>query len=286
MMRLGDRFRGLPVDSSRRRFLVWTWEKNSGYNLGMDKLFGNAYLIAMSTNRAFLTLASILLISTVAVSGPVVRFQDGRSLPVQDVTVEDQIAILELPGGGQLGVPESLITNWTEIRELQKRLNVVKRAAARRSEQVVVSSNHHPVRADASALWRRAAGRYADELAGAAERHSVDPILLTALAHVESRFDATAVSPKGAQGLLQLMPATARRFGANDSFDVTQNLEAGAEYLSWLLKRYDGRTDLALAGYNAGEHAVDRYNGVPPYSETRMYVTRVLNQVQRLSVAR
>jgi soluble lytic murein transglycosylase-like protein len=249
----------------------------------MDKSREDAYLIAMSTNRAFTALASLLLFSTLAVSGPVVRFQDGRSLPVQNVTVEEQTAILELPGGGQLGVHESLITNWPEIRELQKRRPVIERAIARQAEAAALAANHHPVRAEASALWRRAAGRYADLLAGAAERHAVDPVLLTALAHVESRFDASAVSPKGAQGILQLMPATAQRFGANDAFDVAQNIDAGAEYLGWLLERYEGRTDLALAGYNAGEGAVDRYNGVPPYSETRMYVTRVLNQVQRLS---
>lgn len=251
--------------------------------MGMDKNRDDAYLIAMSNNRVCATLASILLFSTLAVSGPIVRFQDGRSLPVKQVTVEDQTAILELPGGGQLGVHESLITNWAEIREVQKRLPEIERAIAMNAEAAATAANHHPIQAADSALWRRAAGRYADLLAGAALKHAVDPVLLTALAHVESRFDAAAVSPKGAQGLLQLMPATAERFGAHDAFDVAQNIDAGAEYLSWLLVRYEGRTDLALAGYNAGEGAVDRYNGVPPYSETRMYVTRVLNQFQRLS---
>jgi soluble lytic murein transglycosylase-like protein len=102
------------------------------------------------------------------------------------------------------------------------------------------------------------------------------------MAQTESAFDPNAVSPRGARGLLQLMPETARRFGVRDSFDATQNVDGGAAYLSWLLERYSGRTELALAGYNAGEGAVDRYQGVPPFSETRNYVERVLEGAERL----
>jgi soluble lytic murein transglycosylase-like protein len=131
--------------------------------------------------------------------------------------------------------------------------------------------------------WRSAAGQYADIVARAASKHDLDPALLAAVAHVESRFNPQAVSPKGAQGILQLMPQTAKRFGVKDAFDATQNVEAGARYLSWLLTRYEGRTDLALAGYNAGENAVDRYKGIPPYPETRTYVTRVMRQVDQLA---
>jgi soluble lytic murein transglycosylase-like protein len=247
-----------------------------------------AYLRTMSTTRAFFTVVSISLLGTAALAGPVVMFEDGRVLRVQDVSREDHMAVLELPGGGELSVPDSLIVNWDDIRVAKSRREAAEQAVARQAATttVVPASNHHPVRAEGPDLWRRAAGRYAELLAGAAERHDLDPILLTALAHVESRFDARAVSPKGAQGLLQLMPDTAQRFGVEDVFDVAQNVEAGATYLRWLLERYEGRTDLALAGYNAGEQAVDRYNGVPPYSETRMYVTCVLNQVQRLSATR
>ena len=78
------------------------------------------------------------------------------------------------------------------------------------------------------------------------------------------------------------MPATARRFGVVDVFDASQNVEGGARYLRWLLERYSGRTDLALAGYNAGEGAVDRHHGIPPYTETREYVTKVLHGAQQL----
>ena len=137
--------------------------------------------------------------------------------------------------------------------------------------------------ARASQAWRAEAGPYADLIQRAADRHGVDPALLTAMAKVESSFDPGAVSPKGACGLFQLMPDTAERFGVRDVFDVSQNVEGGARYMSWLLARFEGRTDLALAGYNAGEGAVERHRGIPPYRETRNYVARVLAGTSRLS---
>jgi len=91
----------------------------------------------------------------------------------------------------------------------------------------------------------------------------------------ESEFDVFAVSSKGAQGLMQLMPATARRFGVTDPFDPRQNIFAGTQFLRILLDLFDGDVALALAGYNAGENAVRRYKGIPPYRETRGYVTKV-----------
>lgn len=107
--------------------------------------------------------------------------------------------------------------------------------------------------------------------------------LLHAVVAVESGFDARAVSPKGAMGLMQLMPNTARRFRVNDPFDPRQNLEGGATYLKWLLGRFGGDVQLALAAYNAGENAVVRAGyRIPPYDETRAYVPRVLKWMERL----
>ena len=111
-----------------------------------------------------------------------------------------------------------------------------------------------------------------------AQRHHLDPWLLTALVEVESARQANAVSPKGARGLGQLMPATARRLGVKDVHDPEENLEGAAKYLSALIKRYDGDLRLALAAYNAGEKAVERYGGVPNYSETKRYVAKVLDR--------
>lgn len=110
----------------------------------------------------------------------------------------------------------------------------------------------------------------------AAERFGVSENLLKAVAKAESGFNPSAVSRSGAQGIMQLMPATARSFGVTDAFDPEQNIMAGAELLSGLLAKYDGDVSLALAGYNAGSGAVDRYGGIPPYTETRNYVARVM----------
>lgn len=114
------------------------------------------------------------------------------------------------------------------------------------------------------------------EIAVAARKANVSEALLIALVAAESAGKPNAVSPKGAQGLGQLMPATAKRFGVKDASDPAQNLRGAAEYLSLLLKLYKGDALLALAGYNAGEGAVSRYKGVPPFNETRDYVPIVL----------
>lgn len=107
-------------------------------------------------------------------------------------------------------------------------------------------------------------------------RNGVDPVLLYAIMHQESTFKRRAVSPKGARGLMQLMPGTAARYGVTNIFDPRQNIEGGARYMRFLLDMFDGDVDLALAGYNAGEGAVMKYgNRVPPYSETQEYVRRI-----------
>jgi len=107
-------------------------------------------------------------------------------------------------------------------------------------------------------------------------RHGVDPLLIYSVMHQESSFKSRAISPKGARGLMQLMPMTAARFGVTNIFDPKQNIDAGARYLRFLLNRFDGDLHLALAGYNAGEGAVEKYGWrIPPYSETQEYVRRI-----------
>lgn len=115
-----------------------------------------------------------------------------------------------------------------------------------------------------------------------ARKHRVDVRLVEAVIRVESNFNPKAVSPKGAMGLMQLMPATARRFGVEDAFDMDQNIGGGVEYLAWLLTRYNNNVPLALAGYNAGEGTVARYGGIPPYRETRNYIKKVADHFRIL----
>jgi hypothetical protein len=116
----------------------------------------------------------------------------------------------------------------------------------------------------------------------AAQTHGVSEGLIKAVMHTESGFNSNARSPVGAQGLMQLMPATARRFNVSNSFDPQQNIFGGAKYLSWLMKRFNGNTTLALAAYNAGEGNVDKYGGIPPFRETQDYVKRVTSRLNNL----
>lgn len=119
---------------------------------------------------------------------------------------------------------------------------------------------------------------YGELIYDIAVRHSINPHLVAALIHVESSFNPKAVSRKGAVGLMQLLPATARRFGVKskkDLFSPEKNIEAGIRYLSWLNKRFSGDVQKILAAYNAGEGAVDRFGGIPPYRETQNYVQKI-----------
>lgn len=122
-----------------------------------------------------------------------------------------------------------------------------------------------------------------DLVATIADRHQIDPKLVLAIIAVESNFNVRAQSPKDAMGLMQLIPGTADRFNIKNAFDASQNIKGGVRYLRWLLSYYHGDIKLVAAAYNAGEKAVDRYKGVPPYPETRKYVKRVMELYQRQS---
>jgi hypothetical protein len=110
----------------------------------------------------------------------------------------------------------------------------------------------------------------------AGAREGVDPRFIHAVIQQESKYNSDATSPAGARGLMQLMPATAKRFHCDDPADEACNVEAGTKYLAWLLKRFDGDVKLALAGYNAGEGSVDKYQGIPPFPETQNYVNKIV----------
>jgi soluble lytic murein transglycosylase-like protein len=125
-------------------------------------------------------------------------------------------------------------------------------------------------------------------IAGAAAKHGVPAAFVSSIVAAESNFDSTVISPKGAIGLMQLMPKTAQQFGANPSVPA-ENIDAGTRYLRWLMNRYEKRRDSirhVIAAYNAGPGMVDRYRGVPPFRETRQYVARVLGFLNQFSPSR
>ena len=114
----------------------------------------------------------------------------------------------------------------------------------------------------------------------AASEHDLDPLLLRAVARVESCYDTQAVSIAGAEGIMQLMPATARELAVSNSFNASANINGAARYLAWLRDRYNGNTELMLAAYNAGPGAVDKHGGIPPYRETIRYVPAVIGHFE------
>jgi soluble lytic murein transglycosylase-like protein len=114
-----------------------------------------------------------------------------------------------------------------------------------------------------------------------APKFNVDPALVLAVIGVESAFNPNALSPKNARGLMQLIPSTAKRFSVKDMWDPVENIKGGVAYLNWLLRLFKGDVKLVLAAYNAGESAVKKYNGIPPYQETQNYVSRIIENYKK-----
>lgn len=138
---------------------------------------------------------------------------------------------------------------------------------------MVAGSNQQFFRTDSSA--------YDKIISRTASEHRVDRALVKAIIHAESAFNPYATSGKDARGLMQLLPSTAAMYGVRDLYDPEQNINAGVQHLKYLLKKYRNNSRLAVAAYNAGETAVKRYKGIPPYKETRVYVAKVLNYKRR-----
>ncbi|MBE0616533.1 MAG: lytic transglycosylase domain-containing protein [Proteobacteria bacterium] len=154
---------------------------------------------------------------------------------------------------------------------------------AARQPDGTVSYTDSPTAPDYSVLVREAPPvlPWRDVAQHEAERYGLDPRLVRAVIYVESGEDPRAVSPKGAQGLMQLMPGTAEELGVGNAFRPRENIQGGVGYLATLLQRFAGSLELALAAYNAGPGAVQKYGGIPPYPETRAYVKKVLDVYRR-----
>jgi soluble lytic murein transglycosylase-like protein len=132
----------------------------------------------------------------------------------------------------------------------------------------------------ASVLYPKAQMKteYDDLIRSIAQKYRVEHKLIHSIIRAESNYDRFAVSPKGALGLMQLMPATAIQYGVKNVFNPKENIEGGVKYLKDLIKLYNGKTDLVLAAYNAGQEAVKKYKGIPPYKETRNYISKIMNR--------
>ncbi len=201
--------------------------------------------------RACLALLAVFALVAPAGAGTV-YFTDGRGMTVEDAWREGDLIHARLPGGGVVGLSPSRVARV----HLDPPEPPVEEAAAERPQLEVMARD-------------------------VARRYQMDEKLVTAVIHAESGFDPDAVSRVGAMGLMQLMPGTAADLQVADPFDPAQNLDGGVRYLKWMLERFQGRVDLALAAYNAGPTAVERHGGIPPYRETRNYVSRVLAAASR-----
>jgi hypothetical protein len=195
--------------------------------------------------------AAGLLALPLAASADIALLSTGATMKVSAQRVEGDTVVLVLKGGGEVGVPAAMLRGVVPDEVIEE----------------ILPTASGPV--DFELL-----------VAEAAQRHGLDPALVRAVVGVESGFQPQAVSRKGAQGLMQLMPATARDLGVADPFDPAANLDGGSRYLSALVARYEGDLTKALAAYNAGMGAVARHGGVPPYAETRKYVQNVLGRYQ------
>jgi transglycosylase-like protein with SLT domain len=187
-----------------------------------------------------------------AASADIALLANDSILKVKAQRIEGDTVVLVLKDGGEVGMPATMVRGIVPDEVLEE----IRPAAAFGSAELL------------------------ELAAAAAYRHGLDPALVSAVVAVESGFEPQAVSPKGAQGLMQLMPRTAREMGVADPFDPAANLDGGSRYLSSLVARYDGDLTRALAAYNAGMGAVARHGGVPPYAETRRYVRKVLGRYQ------
>jgi hypothetical protein len=196
--------------------------------------------------RSLFAVALLSLVGTSA-RAEIALLSSGLTLKLEAHRAEDGLVILVLKGGGEMTVPASTVRGFVPDEVL---------------DELAV-----PPGGDLRAV-----------AAAAARRHGLDPGLVMAVVSVESGFRPEAVSPKGARGLMQLMPRTAESLGVVDAFDPAQNLDGGARHLGQLLTLYGGDLVKALAAYNAGEGAVERHGGVPPYRETRAYVKKVLER--------
>jgi soluble lytic murein transglycosylase-like protein len=206
----------------------------------------------------------VLLTNALPASAEIVFLKSGRTFSIQSHKVDGDRITLTLRSGGDITCDKALIEK-IEADEVPYKA----------SEPELTESPNTEADEQAPDKPTLEGTPYGEIIASAAEAHGVNPMLVRALIEVESGYRPKARSRKGAMGLMQLMPSTAREYKVRNPFDPKTNIEAGIKHLKTLIDRFRG-VELALAAYNAGPGAVEKFNGVPPYRETRSYVSRIL----------
>jgi hypothetical protein len=221
----------------------------------------------MTSRTPFLLAAALvaLLVPVASASAEIVFLSSGRTLSVKSHKVDGDQVVLTLRSGGEVTCDKDLVTRIEpdEVPYVDPD-QPAKMSAAEGDIQQIDGSLPDGT-------------PYAEIIASASEAEGINPLLVRALIQVESKFRPTARSPKGAMGLMQLMPSTVREYNVRNPFEPKANIEAGIKHLKTLIDRFGSSLELALAAYNAGPGAVEKFNGVPPYRETRDYVTRILS---------
>jgi hypothetical protein len=190
----------------------------------------------------------------------IVVLTSGRTLSVKDHRFDGNSIVLTLRGGGQVTCDKVLVET------------VLPDEVPYPEPQADASQSSRPP--DAGSVLQSTP--YGEIIASMSEANGVNPLLVRALIQVESGYRPTARSARGAMGLMQLMPSTAKEYNVSNPFDPKANIEAGIKHLKTLIDKFGGRVELALAAYNAGPAAVEKFTGVPPYRETRDYVRRII----------
>jgi hypothetical protein len=225
-------------------------------------------------------LAAIMLAAGLAAmpaGASIALFSDGRSMKIADYKLVDDANVkLTMKNGGSITVPLSRVDRILDdeivpaeiVAEVKKIVEEEGGIFPKRSWRFDEKSG--PI----------VRSKFDKIIIEAARKFDVDAALVSAVIQAESDFNPRERSNKGARGLMQLMPATAERFGVADSFDPAANIYGGVRYLRWLLEKFNGDADLAVAAYNAGEGNVWKYNGVPPFRETITYINRIAKRIR------
>ena len=213
--------------------------------------------------KFYLPVAALAVLFAAPARAEIVVLGSGQTISVKSHRVEGDRIVLQMRSGGEVTCDKTLVEKILpdEVPFKEPQPPAVAAEADALEPQAPVSAF--------------AMGPYGEIITAVAQTHGVDPLLVRALIHVESGDRPTARSNKGAMGLMQLMPSTARQYKVRNPYDPKANIAAGVKHLKSLIDRWG--VDLALAAYNAGEGAVKKFNGIPPYQETRNYVSRILS---------